>query len=272
MRNNANKGDFMGKFDGYLLLSDIDGTLTDSKGKLPQSNADAIHYFQSEGGLFTVASGRFPDFIDGFSSSVKPNTHIIGINGTVIYDWQNKKDLVCHTLDEEFISLVYDIIETRPELDSVYISHRFDNIYIPREKFAVLDKILEENKYTWYRAMFCQSPDKTARVHDWLIEKYGDRYSVNCSWNSGIEVHSKDSGKGAMLEELSRIVFPKGEKKLTVAVGDYENDVSMLLSADIGYAVANGIECAKKAADRLTVSNNEGAIAAVIEELEAEMK
>ena len=121
----------MGKFDGYLLLSDIDGTLTDSKGKLPQSNADAIHYFQSEGGLFTVASGRFPDFIDGFSSSVKPNTHIIGINGTVIYDWQNKKDLVCRTLDEKFISLVYDIIETRPELDSVYISHRFDNVYIP---------------------------------------------------------------------------------------------------------------------------------------------
>ena len=167
---------------------------------------------------------------------------------------------------------MYDIIETRPELDSVYISHRFDNVYIPREKFDVLDKILEENKYTWYRAMFCQSPDKTARVHDCLIEKYGDRYSVNCSWDSGIEVHSKDSGKGAMLEELSRIVFPKGEKKLTVAVGDYENDVSMLLSADIGYAVANGIECAKKAADRLTVSNNEGAIAAVIEELEAEMK
>lgn len=31
----------MGKFDGYLLLSDIDGTLTDSKGKLPQSNAEA---------------------------------------------------------------------------------------------------------------------------------------------------------------------------------------------------------------------------------------
>ena len=84
MRNNADKGDFMGKFDGYLLLSDIDGTLTDSKGKLPQSNADAIHYFQSEAGLFTVASGRFPAFIDGFSSSVKPNTHIIGINGTVI--------------------------------------------------------------------------------------------------------------------------------------------------------------------------------------------
>ena len=187
----------MGKFDGYLLLSDIDGTLTDSKGKLPQNNADAIHYFQSEGGLFTVASGRFPDFIDGFSSSVKPNTHIIGINGTVIYDWQNKKDLVCRTLDEKFISLVYDIIETRPELDSVYISHRFDNVYIPREKFAVLDTILEENKYTWYRAMFCQSPDKTARVHDWLIEKYGDRYSVNCQLGQRYRGAFKGQRKGS---------------------------------------------------------------------------
>ena len=47
----------MGKFDGILLCSDWDGTLSDS-GNIPKANIDAIRYFQREGGLFTFASGR----------------------------------------------------------------------------------------------------------------------------------------------------------------------------------------------------------------------
>ena len=53
----------------------------------------------------------------------------------------------------------------------------------------------------------------------------------------------------------------------TVAVGDFENDVSMIKAAGIGYAVANAKDCAKAAADRITVSNDEHAIAAIIAEL-----
>ena len=53
----------------------------------------------------------------------------------------------------------------------------------------------------------------------------------------------------------------------TVAVGDYHNDVSMLQAAGMGYAVANAVEEAKAVADRITVSNNEHAIARIVEEL-----
>ena len=261
----------MGKFDGYLFLTDIDGTLTDSRGKLSRENIEAIKYFQNEGGLFTVASGRFPDFIDHFSEDVSPNTYIIGINGTVIYDQKEKKDIVTRTMDSDFINVVYDIIENRPEVDTIHLAHRYDNITVPHDRFSEMDKILEENNYTWYRGLFCQGASDTPIVRDWLMEKYGEKYNINCSWANGIELHAKNSGKGQMLEELARLVYPNGEKKLTVAVGDYENDMSMIISADIGYAVSNAIESVKKSADRITVSNNESAIAAIIEELEKEM-
>ena len=55
--------------------------------------------------------------------------------------------------------------------------------------------------------------------------------------------------------------------RLTVAAGDYENDTEMLIAADIGYAVANAVPSVKAAADRITVSASESAIARIIDEL-----
>ena len=52
-----------------------------------------------------------------------------------------------------------------------------------------------------------------------------------------------------------------------IAVGDYENDISMIRYADTGYATANAAENVKAAADRVTVSNRDGAIAAIIRDI-----
>ena len=59
------------------------------------------------------------------------------------------------------------------------------------------------------------------------------------------------------------------DPKRTVAVGDYDNDVSMLLAAGVGIAVENASEAAKRAADMITVSNDESAIARIIGDLDA---
>ena len=60
--------------------------------------------------------------------------------------------------------------------------------------------------------------------------------------------------------------------RLVVAVGDYENDASMIEAADIGYAVKNATDSLKAIADRSTVDVKNGAIAAVIYELEADLR
>jgi hydroxymethylpyrimidine pyrophosphatase-like HAD family hydrolase len=54
----------------------------------------------------------------------------------------------------------------------------------------------------------------------------------------------------------------------TIAIGDYDNDIKILKKAKIGIAVANANESTKAAADCLTVSNEEHAIAKVIDDLE----
>ena len=60
-------------------------------------------------------------------------------------------------------------------------------------------------------------------------------------------------------------------KKL-ICAGDFENDISMIKAADMGYAVANATPDCKEAADRVTVSCDENAIAVIIRELEEEME
>ena len=63
-----------------------------------------------------------------------------------------------------------------------------------------------------------------------------------------------------------------GDVKLLVCAGDFENDISMIESADIGYAVANSHPDVKAAADRITKRTcAEGAIAEIIEDLDREI-
>jgi hydroxymethylpyrimidine pyrophosphatase-like HAD family hydrolase len=48
----------MGKFDGILLLSDLDGTLLSGTRVISPENLEALRYFMAEGGRFSVATGR----------------------------------------------------------------------------------------------------------------------------------------------------------------------------------------------------------------------
>ena len=41
----------MGLFDGYLICTDCDGTLTSEEKQISDKNIEAINYFQKEGGL-----------------------------------------------------------------------------------------------------------------------------------------------------------------------------------------------------------------------------
>ena len=45
-------------FDDFLITADFDHTLTGPDGTIPERNLEAIRYFTSNGGAFTVNTGR----------------------------------------------------------------------------------------------------------------------------------------------------------------------------------------------------------------------
>ena len=208
----------MGKYDGYLLCTDFDGTFALPGTKLSEENLAAIRRFQAEGGLFTIASGRQPQFLRELVGPFEANAPIIAMNGTMICDEHSFAVIKDYPVGEEIL----------PVLDEI----------------ADLD--LCDNLILWN-------------------ERWGKRFTGSRSWPTGFEIQGKEGGKGAALQWIRRYL---GERvRITVGVGDFENDISLIRDADIGYAVANAIPEAKAAADRVTVAHTEHAIAAIIEEL-----
>ena len=117
-----------------------------------------------------------------------------------------------------------------------------------------------------YKVLTVQSEALTLEMKEDFIETFGEEMQFYRSWNEGLEYVSKDSGKGVAVDHLKKHL--NGQIHTTVGVGDYENDITLLQYADIGYAVDNSLDSVKEAADRITVKNTEHAIAAVIKDLE----
>lgn len=80
------------------------------------------------------------------------------------------------------------------------------------------------------------------------------------------EILPKGISKGAALCKMADLLGI--DKNRTIAVGDYNNDVSMVKAAKLGFAVSNAVDEAKSVADYITVSNNESAIAVIIDGLD----
>ena len=93
-----------------------------------------------------------------------------------------------------------------------------------------------------------------------------DRFTLIRSERTLFEILPKSVNKGVALMKMAELLGIDPDR--TIAAGDYYNDVSMLKVAGAGFAVSNAVEEAKQAADYITVSNDENAIAAIIDLLD----
>ena len=71
----------MGKFDGILICTDLDGTVLKNDKSISKETLDAIEYFKSEGGRFTVVTGRMPYTSNKICEILKPNAPIGCVKG-----------------------------------------------------------------------------------------------------------------------------------------------------------------------------------------------
>jgi Cof subfamily protein (haloacid dehalogenase superfamily) len=67
-----------------LIATDIDGTLLDSRGRLPEANASAIAEAAARGIEIVIVTGRRFDFARSIADSLPCDLHLISSNGAVI--------------------------------------------------------------------------------------------------------------------------------------------------------------------------------------------
>lgn len=257
----------MGKFDGILLCSDWDGTLAVGD-RVVQRSADAIRYFQENGGTFTIASGRYYTYLERFFEGIRPNTYAITMNGAVIRNESETLYSGC------LRATAFDLIDRILELDVPYTRMFFypegtsDSLLYTPQQFRAQRAQLARGRY--YKMMFCAENDadgaRGAVLAGPLAEPFG--FDAVRSWGASLEIVDRQNNKASAIRLLKRAIGAR----LCVAVGDYENDIAMIRAADIGYAVANATEQVRAVADRVTASVTDGAIAAIVEDLEAQCR
>ena len=268
----------MGKFDGILICTDLDGTLLRNDKSISKENLDAIEYFKANGGRFTFITGRMYFYSRETYEVVKPNAPIGCNNGGGVYDFEQEKYLWSIEVDKEAAKTLMEYIdENIPEVGfNVNTLHEAlfckDNDAMVR--FRHLTNL--ENKTTDYKTLsepigkvvFADLDGENVEKTMKLLTEHpmADRVGFIHSERTLVEILPKGVDKGTLVMKIAEIL--NINKKKTMAIGDFDNDISMLKAAKVGIAVSNASENAKAAADLITVSNEEHAIAKVISDIE----
>ena len=268
----------MGRFDGILICTDLDGTLLNSEHRISKENLEAIEYFKREGGFFTFVTGRMPFFVSNMYEAVQPNAPYGCVNGGGLYDHRRQAYIWTREMPRSVMSLIQSVDEHFPGV-GIQVN-TFHHTYFCKENLTMeqfraatglpnLVRNYEDVDEPIAKIVFgSESDEEILEIHDHLFSHpLASNFDFIRSERTLYEILPKGSGKGTSIVQLCRHLNLDPHK--TIALGDYNNDISMFQEAEVGIAVSNACPEALEAADYVTVSNDEHAVCQVIRDLEA---
>lgn len=268
------------KADEVIIFSDMDGTLlTDwSLGPyIPQVNLDAIQRFSAAGGLFSVASGRQYNDTFRYFGDIRFSTPSVQVNGAIIYDNAEEKILKKILLPEEvkhecldyFLKhkCVWLVAANEHETFQVLSgdSKRDSKLNDIKRKFMTATEYHDSELVKVCFVIF--DPEHLSRTaQDIRNFESNGLFTLMQSSPFFLELLEKKAGKAAAIKKV--IAHIGAQDRTLVCIGDYDNDLEMLALADIAACPENASEQVHKIAGLKTCSNNKGALAELISQLE----
>ena len=232
-------------FEGYLLLSDLDGTLLDENKKIPLRNQQAIAHFIQQGGLFTLATGRSPYFAHQLTQLVPINAPCVVLNGAQVYDLERDQGIgPRYYLPKSFQAQLEEMIRDLPQAGLLIMTDARNYVLSSSNEQA-----LRKNYYgelvglrsatfsditgEWNKAIFVHDPQEMQALDRYFANRdlLGIHHTRSC--NVYMELQPQEATKGAAMLRLMQYLGI--ERDHTMAIGDYLNDESMLREA--GFAV-----------------------------------
>lgn len=250
----------MGKFDGFLICSDLDGTFW--RGDDGRKNFEAVKYFTKNGGHFAVTTGRNISHLKENKLDSIVNAPCCLLNGSIIYDYSEDKTIwekqVEYTLCE-FLEAIKPVAQEVTE----FTMFGKENVFF---KYTdIPENLLNMHSYKML-CMFenCEAADKFVTATTAMDFFKANSY-ISKSWDIGVEFNPIDATKGTAIEYIKRHL---GSIHTSIGIGDYDNDIPLLKCADIGVAVGNAVDGVKKVADFTVNPCTEAAIKDLIEKIE----
>lgn len=257
-----------------VIYSDMDNTLLSSWDLGPiivEKNINALKKWFALGGQFSIATGRNLKNVLHFFKDFNILYPLVLVNGAMLYSFSDKKIIYKELLPKEFIEEAINysqknkrIVLVLSDEDEVYSVIHKDNKNVPILGFPnqkiTLDEIKNINVLKLTYVIFESDYEKV--ISD--IRNFNTFPLVNLVPSSKrfIEIVSAKASKAKGIKKALQ-----NHKKKLVCIGDYLNDLEMLEIADIPACPENSHVIIKKSAKIITVNNNEGALADLINQL-----
>lgn len=259
-----------------LLVTDIDGTLVDSRQEVPEQNRRAVQRLLAAGILFTFATGRIEESTIPYARDLEANAPAILYNGAKIVDLERGETLFERNLpmDQAIAALeVASRFDVRTHLyidGKVYVA-RIDSVVRDYAKKDRVDCIETGDLVAFLKSrhtsmpptkfLIIGGPESLGILHREIQAVFPEGSLVK-SDSCYLELLPPGVSKGAALSVLCDIIGL--DPAHTVAVGDNMNDVEIIRAAGMGVAVENAHPDVKEHAAFVAPSNEECAVAAVI--------
>jgi Cof subfamily protein (haloacid dehalogenase superfamily) len=257
-----------------LVVSDMDGTLLNSKGKVSDRFFNIFKQLQEKNITFCAASGRQHNSIIDKLQPIKDDIFIVAENGGIAT--KGKDILLEKVLPPEDIKRVIPIIRTMENTNLVLCGKNGAYIESDDEKFIQLfqeyyskyfkvDDLTEVVEKTTFFKMAIYHPTSSEKFLYPKLRHLEKDFLLKISSPNWLDVSSKGTNKGNALQIVQQQLHITKEE--TLVFGDYHNDIEMMQQAGCSVAMQNGHQDIKELATITTESNDNYGVEVVLEKL-----
>ncbi len=278
----------MADLSNILIVTDLDGTFFGKHGAPIERNLEAVERLKAQGGHFTIATGRTNLNLKHKWSDAADlvNAPVVGCNGAMLCDLRTDRMIDGRLMNREHVIELIDLMVSEfPDLGArISVEEGFLSSPGQRERCPEVDRdltkvapakvfTLPEEEWIsiadWYKVVVRGSNERTDEFRAVAEAKWPDRFVTSKSGAAYLEFQAPDTTKATMLPALREYVEKKVGKPVKIyACGDYENDLTMLMAADVAVCPTNALDCVKAVSDLCLCHHTEGLTASLIELIE----
>jgi len=256
-----------------LVVTDMDGTLLNSKGKVSDTFFRIFPQLHKAGIHFVAASGRQFYSITEKLISIKKNISIIAENGGMnkfidqaisfnVLDTETIKNLIpdLRKIKDSYIVLCGEkgaYIET----DDIHFIDMFKEYYPEYFYIEDLENIRDE---VFFKIALFHYEDSEKYIYP-AVKHLENKLQVKVSGQCWLDIAHPNANKGNVLKALQEEFGISNEE--TMAFGDFNNDLEMLNNSYFSFAMENAHPNIKRAARFTTKSNDEEGVEIILWDL-----
>lgn len=263
-----------------LYVSDLDGTLLNSKQKTSDYTNQIIEKYVNQGMLFSYATARSYYSAKPATMGLNAKIPLILYNGAFIIDNQTQEILLSHFFSNEEVIELSTYFNNHCFYPIVYSFKNKQEIFSYNQKLSTLEELsfvstrndirktpINNNKDLYDGDIFYISCISTKEILDPFYYQLKNHYQ--CLYSKDIysqdwwlEILPQKVSKAHAIIQLKK--YLKADK--VIVFGDGKNDISMFKVADESYAVENACEELKEIATAIIGHHDQDAVARWIEE------